>query len=122
MISEFICINCPMGCTLSVETDGDKLLSVSGNQCKKGLEYAKFESLDPRRMVTGSILVRNGALPLVSVKTERAVPKGKCFEVMDALRNTEAFAPVGIGDVLIENVAGTGVNIVATKDILYRHL
>jgi len=106
-----------MGCPLEVLTDGETLLSVDGNLCNKGLEYAKLESMDPRRTVTGSVLIRNGALPLVSAKTRSSVPKGKIFGVMNALRYAEVFAPVDIGDILIADVAETGIDIIATKRI-----
>ena len=106
-----------MGCGLSVVTEGGSVISVTGNTCRKGVEYAESECTDPRRMVTGSVLVRGGEWPLVPGKTESAVPKGKIFEVMDAIKEAEIHAPVYAGDVLIKNAAGTGVNVIAGKAV-----
>ena len=99
------CIGCPMGCALLVEMDGKEIISVTGNTCKKGAEYAVKEVTDPTRIVTTTVRVKNGSMPVVSVKTAQDIPKG-CVE-----------APVQIGDVILENVAGTGVDIVATGNV-----
>lgn len=111
------CINCPMGCSLVVSTEGGTVLGVSGNHCKFGDIYARKEITDPTRMVTSTVAVEGGNLRLVSVKTETAVPKEKIMECMKALKTICVAAPVGVGDVIIENVVGTGVNIVATRAV-----
>ena len=97
------CIGCPMGCALLVEMDGKEIISVTGNTCKKGAEYA--------------VRVKNGSMPVVSVKTAQDIPKGKIFDCVEALRDVCVEAPVQIGDVILENVAGTGVDIVATGNV-----
>lgn len=114
---EFVCIVCPMGCNLTVEKDDNGEYQVSGNTCKRGEVYGKQEMIDPRRHIASTIRVRGGFLNLVPVKTDKEIPKGQIFEVMREVNNTEIDAPVKLGDVLIENVAGTGSNIVATRDI-----
>ena len=111
------CINCPMGCSLVVKTEGSTVFGVSGNHCKFGDIYARKEITDPTRMVTSTVMVEGGNLRLVPVKTETAVPKGKIMECMKALKTICVSAPVGVGDVIIENVAGTGVNVVATRAV-----
>lgn len=111
---ELTCINCPMGCLLVVSIDGDNI-TVSGNTCKRGENYAKAEVTNPTRIVTSTILTSNGLR--VSCKTEKAIPKDKIFEVMKEIQKARCTIPVSIGDVLIENVANTGINIVATKNI-----
>ncbi|MHC1748847.1 MAG: DUF1667 domain-containing protein [Cellulosilyticaceae bacterium] len=111
---EMICINCPMGCIMNV-TSKDGELAVSGNTCPKGKTYAEKESTNPTRIVTSSIFVEGGEMPVVSVKTEKDIPKGQIFKVLDVLKNVKAQAPIQIGDVIVENIAGTGVNIVATR-------
>lgn len=111
---EMTCINCPMGCQLTVTIDGDKI-QVSGNTCPRGEAYAKDEVTNPTRIVTSTIQVSNGQR--VSCKTERAIPKGKIFDVMDEIRKAKANAPISIGDPLIKNVCDTGIDIVATKNI-----
>lgn len=116
---ELTCIGCPMGCQLVVDFDDNKheVLSVSGNNCKIGERYAHKELTNPTRIVTSSIQVENGNMAMVSVKTESDIPKGKIFEIMKEIHSTRVIAPVKIGDILIKNVAGTGVNIVATRNI-----
>ena len=90
---------------------------MSGNTCTRGASYGEEEIKRPTRIVTSSIKVDGGEIARVSVKTERAVPKGKIFEVMAAIRAASVSAPVSIGDVLIKNTADTGVDVIATKTV-----
>lgn len=113
---ELTCIRCPMGCPLTVTVDGENV-TVTGNTCPRGAEYGKLEVTAPVRTVTSSVRVTGGELPLVSVKTKTDIPKGKIFDVMADIRKAQVPAPVRIGDVLVENAGGTGVDIVATKDV-----
>ena len=112
-----ICIGCPLGCPLTVEMEGNEVKSVAGNTCPRGDAYAKKELTNPTRIVTSTVRVSGGKLPMVSVKTESDIPKGKIFDCVKALKEVEVTAPVKIGDVIVENVAGTGVNIIATKNV-----
>lgn len=111
---ELICIGCPLGCMLSVETKDAKVVSVAGNTCSRGKSYAEKEVTNPTRIVTSTVKVSGGERNLVSCKTKCDIPKEKIFEVMHALKEIVVEAPVKIGDVLVEDVAGTGVEIVAT--------
>ncbi|MBQ2833955.1 MAG: DUF1667 domain-containing protein [Clostridia bacterium] len=112
-----ICIGCPLGCPLTVEMEGNEVKSVAGNTCPRGDAYAKKELTNPTRIVTSTVRVAGGKLAMVSVKTESDIPKGKIFDCVKALKEVEVVAPVKIGDVIVENVAGTGVNIIATKNV-----
>ena len=114
---ELTCIGCPMGCQITVTLQDGTVTDVSGNTCNIGDTYAREEVLSPKRTVTSIIKVCGGELPVVSVKTMEAVPKGKISEVMDEIRSISVEAPVTIGQILIENVAGTNVAVVATKEI-----
>lgn len=114
---ELICIGCPLGCNLTVQMLNGKVLSVSGNTCKRGEDYAIKEMTDPRRIVTSTIPVKDGELPVVSVKTASDIPKNKISECLAQLKNVEISAPVKIGDIILENVAGTGISVVATKNV-----
>lgn len=114
---ELICIGCPLGCNLTVEMDGGQVVSVNGNTCKRGDDYARKELTDPRRIVTSTVPVAGGNLPVVSVKTASDIPKGKIRECLCALKGVTITAPVQIGDVIVENVADTGVDVIATKSI-----
>ncbi|MGI5988821.1 MAG: DUF1667 domain-containing protein [Lachnospiraceae bacterium] len=111
------CICCPMGCQISVDLEDGEVKKITGNTCKRGEIYAAKEVVSPTRVVTTTVKVDGGELPVVSVKTEKDIPKGKIFDVMAAVENVRVAAPVAIGDVILPNVADTGVNIVATKNI-----
>lgn len=113
---ELTCISCPMGCQMMVCIDNEDI-RVTGNICKRGEIYAKKEVTDPRRVVTSSIRVKNGDLIRVSVKTETDIPKDKIFDCMADIFKAEAVAPVKIGDIIIENCAGTGIAVVATRNV-----
>lgn len=112
-----ICIGCPMGCPLTVEIQDNGEVQVSGNTCPRGAAYGKKEVTNPTRIVTSSVRVENGSLNMVSCKTSCDIPKGKIFDVVRALKTVSVPAPVAIGQVLVQHVAGTEADIVATKNI-----
>ena len=115
-VSELTCIRCPLGCALTVTVRDGGEVTVVGNTCKRGEEYGRKEVTNPTRVVTTSVPVVGSATErMLSVKSAGDVPKGKVMDVMEALRDVVAKAPVTIGDVVVANVAGTGVDIVATK-------
>lgn len=111
------CIGCPLGCAVTAELDNGEIIRVTGNTCKRGDDYARKEVTHPMRVVTSTVCVTGGELPVVSVKTEQDIPKEKIMDVMNSLADISVPAPVRIGDIILENVAQTGVNIVATKDV-----
>ena len=106
-----------MGCALAVDMQDGNVEKVTGFTCKRGKEYAYKEVTNPTRIVTSTVRVAGGILPVVSVKTERDVPKGRIGACMEDIRRVKAQAPVRIGDVLLEDIAGTGVRLVATKNV-----
>lgn len=112
----FICINCPMGCSLEVKTENGQI-TVTGNSCKRGLDYAISEVTDPKRIVTTSVFVNGGNHPTVSVKTSSEIPKDKIFSCIKELSGLKIDAPVRIGDCVVKNILGTGVDIVATRNV-----
>lgn len=116
---ELICIGCPMGCPIVVEMEEGKVLSVTGNTCPRGESYARKEVTNPTRIVTTTVRVDGGKVPMINVKTEQDIPKDKIFECIAALRGVTMKAPVHIGDIILENVADTGVNIVAAGNVEY---
>lgn len=116
-IRELICINCPMGCPLTVTLEDGVVTSVSGNTCPRGDAYGRKEVTNPTRIVTTTVPVDGSNTErMVSVKTATDIPKGKIFEVVRALTGVRATAPVAIGDVVLANVANTGVDVIATKN------
>ena len=112
---ELICIGCPMGCRMTVTMEQGHVTQVSGNTCRRGDAYARREVTNPTRIVTSTVRVEGGILPVVSVKTREDIPKGKIFDCVKALQELVVEAPVRIGEVLLSDVAGTGVDIVATR-------
>ncbi len=117
-VRNLTCISCPMGCPLTVEMDGTAVVKVTGNTCKRGKIYAEKEVTNPTRIVTSTVRVTGGSADMVSVKTKEDIPKGKIFDCVKALKGIVVPAPVHIGDVVLANVADTGVDIVATKNVL----
>ena len=115
-VRNLICIGCPLGCPVTVTMEGEEI-NVTGNTCPRGADYAKKEVLSPTRIVTSSIRVNHGVIDRVSVKTISDIPKSKFFDVMEEILSIRVEAPVAMGQVLIENCAGTGVDIIATKDV-----
>lgn len=115
---ELTCIGCPLGCAVTVTLEDGQVVSVTGNTCKRGEDYACKEVTHPTRIVTSTVRVDGGSAPMVSVKTKSDIPKSKIFDCVKALKGVTVAAPVHIGDVVAANVAGTGVDVVATKDVL----
>lgn len=114
---ELTCIGCPMGCQVTVELENGEILSVKGNTCAIGDKYARNEVLHPERTVTSTVVVDGGDKPRVSVKTAGNIPKNRIFDCMKEIDAVRVQAPVKIGDIMIENVVDSGVNVVATRNI-----
>ena len=114
-MKELICIVCPKGCHLKVDEENG--YAVTGNGCPRGAEYGKVELTNPTRVVTSTVRCAGGAHPRCPVKTDRAIPKGMMFDIMSALDEVELTAPVRVGQVVIENVCGTGANVVAARNL-----
>lgn len=111
-----ICINCPMGCHLTVEHEGDNILSVSGNKCKRGKDYAIQEFTCPLRVLTGNMKAKNFPVPF-SVRTNKPIPKSLLLECALELKKHHPKLPVHSGDVIIKNILNTGVDIIATQEL-----
>lgn len=117
-IKELTCICCPLGCNLKVEWMEKTIHSVTGNRCNRGDVYARKELVSPTRIVTSSVRISNRASTMLSVKTASDIPKDKIFDCMDAIKDLAVLAPVSIGDIVLKNVANTGVDFIATRTIL----
>lgn len=117
MRTKIICITCPVGCTLDVSYEDHKVIKVEGNQCRKGIDYAQGEIKDPRRMVTTTVKVIGGLHPLVPVYTSAPIPKPLIFELVKNLRQIELKAPVKVGQVVLKDFMGTGVDVLAARDM-----
>ncbi len=113
---EITCINCPVGCRLSVELKDGQVVSVTGNSCKRGEIYARQECVNPMRMVTAVIPVEGSAQPL-SVKTRTPIPKNRIADCMAVLSGVKLKAPIAAGTTVVPDVCGTGVDVIATKSV-----
>ena len=114
-MKELICIVCPKGCHLKVDEEKD--YAVTGNACPRGAEYGRIELRSPTRVLTSTVACVGGAHPRCSVKTDRPIPKGLIFEAMAALDGKTITAPVKAGQVVVENICGTGANFVTTREM-----
>lgn len=110
------CIRCPRGCALTVTIEDGTVTSVEGNACRRGDIYARAEVTNPVRTVTSVVPVEGSdTAHMVSVKTAGEVPKSKVLDVVCALSDIVVEAPIGIGDVILADVCGTGIDVVATR-------
>jgi CxxC motif-containing protein len=117
-ITHYLCIECPLGCRLEVEEDADgSIVEVRGFSCRKGKIFAEREHTDPRRMVTATVAISGGMWPRLPVRTTTAVPKDRVWEVVKLLRPISVESPVLVGDVIVADIAGTGVDVVASRDM-----
>ena len=115
-----ICVSCPVGCMLNVRRGDDSSLdnlTVTGNQCSAGLTYAEKEMTNPTRNIATSLRVTGGDMPMLSVKTAHPIPKRAIMDVVKAVHKISVHAPVELGDVVLADAAGTGVDIVATRNV-----
>jgi len=113
---QIICVACPKGCRLSVQHDGEQIL-VTNEGCKRGVEYAIGEMKDPRRMVATTVRIHGGRHPLLPVYTANPFPKAHIMELLALLRKTEINAPVKEGQVILDDALGTGIPILASRDM-----
>ena len=111
------CIMCPMGCEMTVTMEHGKFISVTGNTCPRGAKYAEQEVTDPKRMLTTTVRVHGGLLPLLPVVSADVLANGRVKDCVDCLRRVEVQAPVQAGDVVVKDILGLGVDILASRDM-----
>lgn len=114
-MKELICIVCPKGCHLKVDENND--YSVTGNSCPRGVEYGKKELIAPTRVITSTVKVRGAIYSRCPVKTAAPIPKELIFDAMKLLNDVELESPVRVGDVVVENICGTGIAFVAARNL-----
>lgn len=112
-MKELICIVCPKGCHLKI----DDQMNVTGNGCKRGIDYAKNEVTNPTRMITSTVKIKNGEIDRLPVRTNKPISKSKIFEVMKYLNNVEVSAPINIGEVIVSHILDTDVDIISTRKV-----
>ncbi len=118
MKTNYLCISCPLGCHLEV-TDNEQreVLEVTGQSCKRGEKFAKQEHVDPRRMLTTTVSISDGIWPKLPVKTRDSIPKDKVIPVCHEIHKISIKAPINMGDVILENALGTGVDVIASRSM-----
>lgn len=116
-LTKIICIGCPKGCPVIIEHEDKTILNITGYRCKVGQTYAENEFTAPKRVFTSTVRIHNGILAMLPVKTDGAIPKEKIFDLAKFICTLQAEAPVTSGDVLCADVCGTGVNLIATRDV-----
>ena len=114
-MKELICIVCPKGCRLQV--DEEHGYAVTGNSCPRGAEYGRNELLHPTRVLTSTVRVQGGLHRRLPVKTTAPIPKELIFEAMDTLNEVHLTAPVHLGQVVIHDLLGPGVDVVSTREM-----
>ena len=116
--SHDLCIGCPLGCRLEVDEDpaGD-IVEIRGFACRKGKIFAENEHTDPRRMITGTVAINGGLWARLPVHATEQLPKDRMWDAINELRNIEVDAPIKLGDVIIDGILNTDVDIVASRDI-----
>jgi CxxC motif-containing protein len=111
-VYEFTCVVCPWGCPLRVEGK-----SISGYSCSRGFKYAQKEQTDPRRDISGSVRVVGGVQNVIPVKTSSPLPKELLLEAAALLDKVVISPPIKTGDIIIKNIAGSGVNFIAARSM-----
>lgn len=115
MTREMTCIVCPKGCTIKIELDGKNILSIEGHTCKRGEVYAKNECIAPMRTLTTTASVQGGGV--VAVKSDNTIPKELLFKAMEVVNTISVPADTPMGTIVVENILGTGANIITTAPI-----
>lgn len=114
-MTNLVCIGCPRGCHLEVDENND--YTVNGNFCLRGAEYGKQELTDPKRVLTTSVKIENAMYQSLPVKSNKGLPKAKLIDAAKSLKDIKVKSPVKIGDVIVENILNTGVDIVSCKNM-----
>jgi len=115
-LKELICITCPKGCVTTAWKEKGEI-RIEGKVCKKGKEYIKQEYIEPRRVLTSTVVVENSPVKRLPVRTREAIPRKKLFAAMDRLAEIRVKPPVKIGEVIIANLLDTGVDVIASDDL-----
>ena len=111
------CIVCPTGCEIQAKKDKKGNIIFEGYTCDRGLEYANQEFYEPKRILTTTIRVENGFLPLIPVRTDKPILKEKLSEALVEIAKTKVNAPIKMGDILIENILGLESNVIASRNL-----
>jgi CxxC motif-containing protein len=113
----FTCVTCPIGCEIDVEVENGSIVSMEGNKCEKSEKFVQQELIEPMRVLTSTVRVSGAKWAMVPVRSNKAIPKRLFFQIMRQLADIELRVPVKLSQVVVEDVAGTGANIIATRNM-----
>ncbi|MDR2780633.1 MAG: DUF1667 domain-containing protein [Synergistaceae bacterium] len=116
-VKKFLCVSCPVGCPLTVTLDDGVILSIEGNTCPLGEKYARTEVTNPVRTFTSTVRTDGGSLPVCPVRSRTPLPLSKIFDVAREVAKLNVRPPIEVGQTLIENVCGTGCDIIASRPL-----
>ena len=111
----FVCVVCPVGCEIDVVHDGAKIISMEGNKCEKSEEFVSQELIEPMRILTTTVRIEGSRWPIIPVRTDKPVPKRLFPRIMNQLKRIKLQAPVNMLDVVMNDIARTGANVIATR-------
>jgi len=117
LLKNIICISCPAGCSMEALSDGIKILSVSGNQCKKGIKFAEDEIINPIRILTTTVNINSGIVSRLPVRSKTGVPKEKVMQMAAELKKVKAATPVKMGDVILSDILASGIDIISSMSV-----
>ena len=117
MKKEIICTVCPVGCRITVEGEGANIASIVGNTCKRGETYAKDEFIAPKRLLTCSVKLEGRDRAMLPIRSSKPLPKEKIMECMEVIRQVKVTAPITVGQVIISDILGTGIDMVSSMTI-----
>lgn len=117
MLKELVCVNCPKGCRIQVAMAENKILSIEGNSCPKGKQYAESEIICPMRILTTTVKIEGGCQNVLPVVTEKEIPLAKMDEAMKEVRTIHVQSPVTMGQVIKEDLAHTGVRLLSSRSM-----
>jgi len=115
MTKKLTCIECPIGCRLTVDVENSKVIKVTGNECPKGEVYAASEIENPVRILTSAVLCRGLSLKMVSVRTDKPIPKSRMLEAMAEIKKIIVTRPLNAGDIIVKNFLGSGADLISTR-------
>ncbi|GIM29248.1 molybdopterin oxidoreductase [Clostridium polyendosporum] len=117
MVFKVICTVCPNGCKMNIHELSAGNYDIIGYRCEKGKKYAEQEITNPARILTATIKINNGFIKRLPVRSKESIPKNTILKIIEILKKVEIEAPVSVGDIIIENILGTGINIIASKSV-----
>ena len=113
----FTCVICPIGCEIDVEVKDGEIVSMEGNKCTKSEDFVRQELVEPMRTLTTTVRIEGARWPMLPVRTDRPIPKRLFFDVMKEVAGVEMRAPVKVSDVVLKDVAGSGADIIASRNM-----